>query len=69
MFFYEYCMKKPTMLHHNGQPSDTWGIRSMLILAVLLLLSIDDTGASDESSYACSKFKAPNNTTDENLVK
>lgn len=68
MFFYEHSMKKPTMLHHNGQPPNIFGIRPMLILAVLLLLSIDHTGASDESSYECSKFKAPNNTTDENLA-
>lgn len=62
-------VKKSTMQHHNNRRSVAFGVRPVLCLTVLLLMSIDHTGASDESSYECSKFKAPNNTTDKNLVK
>jgi len=35
----------------------------------LLILLLDSTSAINESSYECSKFKAPNNNTRETLVK
>jgi len=36
---------------------------------LLLLLAAVDSTVADESSYECSKFKSPNNNTDEDLVR
>lgn len=55
------------MIHVNSQTSGFLSMSSMLFLSLLLLLTVDYTGASKES-YECSKFKAPNNSTDEILV-
>jgi len=45
-----------------------FGVRFILFFIALLMLVVDPTGAN-ESLYECSKFKSPNNNTDENLVK
>lgn len=44
------------------------GLRFVTLVTLLLLLAVTKIGAN-ELEYECSKFKAPNNNTDENLVE
>ena len=53
----------------SDRTSGILGVYSIVYLTVVsLIVALDRTGAS-ESSYECSKFKAPNNFTDENVVQ
>lgn len=57
------------MRSHNARPSGIFNVCSILYLTLFsLLAALVHTGAN-ESSYECSKFKAPNNNTDENIVQ
>ena len=57
------------MRSHNARPSGIFNVCSVLYLTLFsLLAALHHTGAN-ESSYECSKFKAPNNNTDENIVQ
>lgn len=60
--------KNATMRSQENHVSGILGFWSIFYSTVFTLLLVFDSTGANESSYECSKFKAPNNATDAKLV-